>query len=304
MQVQVNLSFQEILTAQSGARYTVLQRLGQGGTAETSLVLATGGSYRGHLFALMVFRRISRLEWRDSFLREVAFLKICNHPAVMRVFDEGLHEEQRPFVVAEYLPRALAGELRVRPSMVAKLCYTLQLLSALEYLASPQIQVVHRDIKPANIFIKGGACVLGDFGLVKHLPTSADAEGDREMVKESIGPRMPRFYRTPDLVDYLNGGPMPTPASDVFQLGLVLAEVFSGSNPQQPMEGGDYSAPVRLAPIGYIPGGLGRSIKDTILPMLEMDRNTRPSVADLLPRWQELLLEAARQARALEGWVL
>jgi serine/threonine protein kinase len=130
-----------------------------------------------------------------------------------------------------------------------------------------------------------------------------DPQTDRDMLKESVGPRMPRFYRTPDLVDYFQGGPPPTPKSDVFQLGLVLAELFTGVNPQAPFEG-DFAAPVRLNPLGYVPGGMGRMIKSAIEPMLNFDREARPSATDLLDRWQELFLEAAKRSHALEGRVL
>jgi serine/threonine protein kinase len=302
MDEYLNLGFKQGLTAGSGTTYVSLQRLGRGGTAETYLVLATSGpSWRGQLFALKIFRRISKPDWRANFLGEIAFLRTCNHPAVMRVFDEGLYLEDRPFVVVEYLPQTLAGVLGTAPSMVERLSYTLQLLSALEYLARPEVSVVHRDVKPPNIFIKGGACVLGDFGLVKHLKPDPDA--DREMLKESLGPRMPRFYRTPDLVEYLKGGPAPTPKSDVFQLGLVLAEMFTGSNPQVPLPGNDFTAPVQLDPLGYIPGGMGKMIKDAIEPMLDPSPDTRPSASELLGRWQELFLEAAKRAHALEGRV-
>src|SRR5205823_666581 len=106
-------------------------------------------------------------------------------------------------------------------------------------------------------------------------------QADREMLKESVGPRMPRFYRTPDLVDYFRGGPPPTPKSDVFQLGLVLAELFTGVNPQFPFQG-DFAADVQLNPVGYIPGGMGRMIKSAIEPMLEFDREARPAAAALL----------------------
>src|SRR5262249_37848427 len=149
----------------------------------------------------------------------------CDHPAVMRVFDEGLYLGEHPFVVAEYLPDTLGHVLRTAPPMMAKMAYAVQLLSALEYLSTPAITVVHRDIKPANVFIKGGSCVLGDFGLMKRL--TVNRELDQEMLKTSVGPRMPRNYRTPDLVEYYKGGPVPTDKSDVYQLGLLFAELFS-----------------------------------------------------------------------------
>ena len=194
MEDYLDLPFRAVLKSQAGSDYTCLQRLGLGGTAETYLMLATAGLLRGQLFAVKVFRRLSKPEWRANFLDEIKFLQGCDHPAVMRVFDEGLYLDRHPFVVAEYLPGTLGNVLRTAPLMMAKMGYAVQMLSALEYLSTERVAVVHRDIKPANVFIKGGSCVLGDFGLVKR--TKVDPAIDREMVKESLGPRMPRGYRT------------------------------------------------------------------------------------------------------------
>jgi serine/threonine protein kinase len=300
MEDYLDLPFRAVLNSET-ADYTCLQRLGLGGTAETYLMLATAGPLRGQFFAVKVFRRLSKPEWRTNFLDEIKFLQSCNHPAVMRVFDEGLYLNQHPFVVAEYLPGTLGNVLRTGPLMMPKMGYAVQLLSALEYLANGRVPVVHRDIKPANVFIKGGSCVLGDFGLMKRV--TADPAIDREMVKESLGPRMPRGYRTPDLIDYLKGGPAPTDRSDVYQLGLVFAEMFSGANRQRPMKTNDFSEPIELAPF-YIPGGLGKPIKDLIEPMFRLDPAQRPSARELLPRWQDLFLEAAKRAHALDGRVV
>jgi serine/threonine-protein kinase len=301
MDEYLNLPFRTVLQSQAGANLSCLQRLGSGGTAETYLMLATSGPLRGQLFAVKVFRRLSKPDWRTNFLDEIKFLHTCSHPAVMRVFDEGLYLDQHPFVVAEYLPNTLSSMIRTSLPMMVKMGFALQLLSALEYLASEPVAVIHRDIKPANVFIKGGSCVLGDFGLMKR--QSIDAEPDRAMLKESLGPRMPRNYRTPDLVVYYKGGPVPTAKSDVFQLGLVLAEMFSGSNPERPMIAGDFGEDVVLDSF-YIPGGLGKPIKDLIEPMLHPDPVRRPSAAELLPPWQGLFLVAAQRSHALEGRVV
>ena len=102
----LSLGFRQVVKS-GDAAYTCMQRLGVGGTAETYLMLATEGPLRGQFFALKIFRRLSKPEWRESFLAEVKFLQGCNHPAVMRVFDEGLYLDEHPFVVAEYLPDTL-----------------------------------------------------------------------------------------------------------------------------------------------------------------------------------------------------
>lgn len=300
MEDYLNLGFRAVLKSAT-ADYTCLQRLGVGGSAETYLMVATAGKLRGQLFAVKIFRRLSKPEWRANFLEEIKFLQGCDHPAVMRVFDEGVFLDKHPFVIAEYLPATLGNVLRTNPTMMARLAYAIQLISALEYLSRNDILVVHRDIKPANIFIKGGSCVLGDFELMKRM--NVDPDQDREMLKASLGPRMPRQYRTPDLIEYYKGGPVPTDKSDVYQLGLVFAEMFSGANPQKPMTLGDYKEPIELNPF-FIQGGLGLPIKNLIIPMLDEDSAKRPTAAQLARPWQDLFLEAAKRSHALDGRVV
>ncbi|QVL31838.1 protein kinase family protein [Telmatocola sphagniphila] len=298
MNESLDLQFGTSLDSLS-TKYRTLQKLGEGGTANTYLVLASSGEFRGQLFALKLFRRLSKPEWRDNFLQEVAFLKSCSHPSVMRVYDEGIFLDKLPFVVAEYPPSTLATALRMNPGMMAKMAYSIQLLSALEYLSRPQIQVIHRDIKPPNIFIKGGSCVLGDFGLMKRLKDSS--KGDLNRIKASFGPRMPRRYRTPDLVNYFKGGPVPTEKSDIFQLGIVFVEMFTGKNPQKPMQ--NFRDPIQMNNF-KIEGGMGPLLMELITPMLHLNPSRRPAASALLSTWQELFLEAAKRSHALEGRVV
>jgi serine/threonine protein kinase len=153
----------------------------------TYLVVCTAGVNKGILFALKIFRRLSKPERRESFLKEVEFLKKQDHPAVMRVFDEGMFRyhvdgtrNEYPFVVAEYLPQTLYHLIRAKTADVAqRVSIAAHLLSALSFLEQSNPQAVHRDIKPQNIFIKGRSCVLGDFGLMKLLD---DEDEDDRMV--------------------------------------------------------------------------------------------------------------------------
>jgi serine/threonine protein kinase len=157
--------------------------------------------------------------------------------------------------------------------------------------------VVHRDIKPHNIFVKGKSCVLGDFGLMKQADT--DIEEDRDGLRESFGAGMPLHYRTPDLVEYLEGGAKPTPKSDVFQLGLVLAELFTGRNPQKPCA--RLTDPVELDRLGKIPGSQSRIIADVIHRMLTPKPQQREPARKFLDPWDGIFRTAVKQAHALEG---
>ncbi len=278
--------------------YKNLQVLGTGGNAVTFLAVATSGVHRGVLFAIKVFRKLSKPERLDSFLEEFLFLQDCDHPSIMRVFDTGTYMTSHPFFVAEYLPNTLDQVIRAENiSVVEKISYALQLLSALVYLKQFEPAVIHRDIKPQNIFVKGRSCVLGDFGLIKHVKTKT--VDDREVFKESIGAGMPFRYRTPDQVSYLKGESDLTSKSDVFQLGLVLAELFTGRNPEKPSK--DFYNPVVLDNIGNIPGALSGSIANVINRMLEMNPKSRDDASQFLDPWNGIFETAVKRAHALEG---
>lgn len=80
------------------------------------------------------------------------------------------------------------------------------------------MSMVHRDIKPENIlFDKDGRAVVGDFGLTKVVGevTSSFSQG---------GVGTPN-YKAPEL---WHGTPEVTPATDIYSLGCVLAEMLCG----------------------------------------------------------------------------
>jgi len=286
------------LRAESGVWYRNLQILGTGGNAVTFLVVATSGPNRGVPFALKVFRRLSKPERRQAFLNEIKFLEQCDHPCIMRVFDNGVFYDQHPFLVAEYLPGTLYSLMRAGGiSVVVKISFALQLLSALAYLHQLDTPVIHRDIKPKNIFVKGRSAVLGDFGLLKHI--NAETAEDREVFKESVGFGMPFRYRTPDQVAYFRGEAAITAKSDVFQLGLVLAELFTRRNPERPATA--FDAPVEIDALGTIPGALSGGIASVINRMLARDPNQRDSAATFMDPWEGIFRAAVSQAHALEG---
>ena len=291
---------EQTVKSSSNNYYRCVQMLGAGGNAVTFLVLCTSGANSGALFALKVFRRLSAPERREKFLQESKLLFQINHPCILRLFDEGVFHTAAgdyPFTVAEYLPNTLQQILQRDIPLIEKLAFSLQLVSALAHLAGRNPQIIHRDIKPANIFIKGRSCVLGDFGLMKLI--DGNAEADKEAFKESIGPGMPFYYRTPDLVAYAKNEADITVKSDVFQLGLVLAQLFSRWNPCKKAE--HHLAPIELERIENIPGKLGGSIWTILNRMLIFDPIERPHAADVLNLWQLNFFNAVQHNHALEG---
>jgi serine/threonine protein kinase len=284
-----------------GCTYKAIQLLGQGGNATTYLVQCTAGEmWAGLPFALKAYRRISMPERQPRFLFEREFLLTCDHPSVMRVYDAGVHGNN-PYFVAEYLPKTLSLVLRERSgTMVEKLMFGAQLLAAINYLGDRGM--VHRDIKPDNIFIKGRGCVLGDFGLVKRVDDESDHKLDVELLVETLMPAMPKGFRTPDLIEYSKNKTPLTIKTDIFQLGLVLAKLFTGFNPARTAKNlldafeMDAVAPVR--------GELGPTIRDIIVSMLNSDPNGRPDTMDIIDAWHGIFERACQMTQQIEGSVL
>jgi serine/threonine protein kinase len=296
----------QLVVSGSDMKYRIIQPIGSGGNCDVYLVVSLSAKHRAALFALKLFMRTQNSERLQQFRAEVEFLNSVEHPALMRVYDKGdtsiptkAGKSSHPFVVTDYYPetldRALARGLRI-PDRVL---YMIQLLAALQYLATLKPPVVHRDIKPGNIFLRGHTCALGDFGLMRRLDGRTEEDVAGVLEKLSAGPGMPRSYRTPDLVRYANGDGPLTVASDVFQLGLVAAEIFCGRNPLK--AAARKTDPIELEDLRSVPGRHGDTIKSLIQRMLVDDAAARESVEELLDPWEGVLNDVSRDYQHLEG---
>ena len=148
---------------------------------------------------------------RVRLSREVAALQALRHPAVPRVLDAELDDEDA-FVVSEFIDGpSLSQHVRARgplPSgQVAELASALAGALAAVHAAG----VVHRDVTPANVLLGRTGPVLIDFGI------SHQFEDDRltrtGLVSGTAG------YVAPEVID----GGEPTAASDDWGLAATLA---------------------------------------------------------------------------------
>ena len=282
------------IRSDKGIYYKVLEFIGNGANAFAYRCLCTSGSNRGMEFVLKIQYNLSTETRRERFLREQTFLENCNHPAILRQFDYGTFitvKNNFPFIVTSFMPETLEKKLEKDPiPFKSKLKYACQLISAVSFLQSQNI--IHRDIKPSNIFISNDNVMLGDFGLIKVIDTPILDEDDIELVNETVMctftgyAAMAKYYRTPELVNYANKKDELHIESDVFQLGLVLTEVFTGQNPLIPAD--NLRSPIRLNRIGRVEDegtSSGRLIHNTLSQMLDMDYHNRISINTVLDRF-------------------
>lgn len=281
------------IQSSSGAWYQTIKFLGKGGNGISYLVLCTEGVYFGCVFTLKILYRLSEPERVAKFLKEVAFVKECSFPTILKQYDDG-EWNNHPFVVMDYMSTTLEAVIKKEELSIGdKILYSLQLLSAVKYLQDKN--VVHRDIKPSNIFIKDNTAILGDFGLIKYL-SNASTE-DKEDLKGY--PAMPNAYRTPELVAYAKSECQICTESDIFQLGLVFCELFTGKNPLKPSD--DYLSEISLFPIPFVKNKyLNKSIW-IIQRMLKKDKAERITLDQAMQKYNLLFKEYAKEREELEG---
>jgi len=271
-----------------------LKFLGKGGNGTAFLVLGTEGPLRGGIFALKVFHKMSSSKRQERFLQEALFLRAANHPNLMRLLDEGTFAD-RPFVVQDFMPRTMQQEIDGKPLDFGKaLLFSCQLLSALQALHAQEI--IHRDIKPQNIFVDNLTAYLGDFGLIKKVEANVD-EDDLNDFEGYFA--MPRFYRTPELVAYARKEARLDFRSDIFQLGLVIAQMFSGKNPLITSE--NSLDPIQLDRIAHVPGKHAGLVVSIINEMLVVDKNSRCTIDRALSIFTTLVQTYAKEFEEFHG---
>lgn len=275
--------------------YTILKKLGNGGSGAAYLSICTAGNYAGCYFVIKFFYQLDKEDRLKRFKKEIEFLRECDHPSIIRLYENGEHNykgKPYPFYVMDYMPNTLQNEIVKGPLTIEKtFIYTTQILSAICYLK--QKGILHRDIKPENIFINGSQAILGDFGLMKEVTSKdIDIDDDIENLKESIfsdisiGDAMPFNFRTPQLVKYMNEKTPLNYKSDVFQFGISVVMMFTGINPT--VRANKKSDDVKLIDfIDKIMGDVGKTkfgnyIINIINHMLNLDEDMIKDPEDLL----------------------
>ena len=195
-------------------RYRVVSLLGRGGMGE---VYGADDLKLGQRVALKFLptQHGKSQSWRDQFYAEVRMARQVSHPNVCRVYDVG-ESDGRLFLSMEFVDgEDLASLLRRIGRLPGDKAIEIaqQLCSGLA--AAHRSGVLHRDLKPANVMIDGkGRARITDFGLA----IASDAADSQ------AGPAGTPGYLAPEL---FSGAP-PSVQSDLYALGLVLYELFTG----------------------------------------------------------------------------
>src|ERR1700758_5605063 len=151
----------------------------------------------------------------ERFRNEVRMARRVSHPNVCRVYDVG-EVDGHTFFTMEYVDgEDLASLLRRIGRLPPDKALDIARHLCAGLAAAHTKGVLHRDLKPANIMLDGrGQVVITDFGLAG----VADTIRGQEVLSGTPA------YMSPEQLS----GKEVTMRSDIYALGLVLYEVFTG----------------------------------------------------------------------------
>lgn len=156
--------------------------------------------------------------------REVELLSAVDSDRVVRVLTDAVEIGDPTTAVCwaeEYLEGSDLGDSLNRTWDESEVWALLRDMS-LAVAACHELEVVHRDLSPANVrCLPDGRFVLMDPGLARHLAKTA--------LTGAFQPGTPG-WRSPEHVP----GGHPTPASDIFALGILAFYALSGRFPIDP----------------------------------------------------------------------
>ena len=268
-------------------KYQLRKVLGKGASGTVYLALDT---FSGNDVALKVLDKnvVAAPEFEATrtaqFLNEASLAGKLQHPHIAAILEASVNRDSG-YIALEYVP---GGDLSqyVQPGKLLTPEQAIQVAfkscGALDYAFRQGI--VHRDIKPANIMVVSGTNIkVADFGAA----FLNNSDKNTAAPLEAVGSP---YYMSPEQVKTEELGVH----SDMFALGVVLYELFTGKRPFVGQTLEELFAKILNEPPAA-PSSLRPEIsKDVDRILLQMLGKTP---AERYPSWADLALDIAKIGR-------
>ena len=201
------------------SRYDLRRKLGQGGMG--SVYLALDERLDRFLAVKFISDSLHDEAMRARFLEEAKVLSRLHHQHIVQLFDYD-DDDGHPFMAFEFIEgctlTAFVAENGPPPLAQSKLWLT-QICQAMQ--SAHNMGIIHRDLKSDNILLdEKGNVHISDFGLAFREDRTADLTEEGSI------------FGTPDyMAPELMKGKKATAASDLYAIGVVAFELFTGKRP-------------------------------------------------------------------------
>ncbi|MEL7644816.1 MAG: protein kinase [Anaerolineaceae bacterium] len=257
-------------------RYQLVESLGTGGMA---LVYKAKDLMLERYVAVKLLREDFSVDaaFRERFRQEAKAAANLSHPNIVTVHDFGL-DQRHLFIVMELVPGTdLKTRIREKGRFEVQEALDLMVQACQGVGYAHRAGLVHCDIKPHNILVSlDGRVKVTDFGIARALATISPEERSDVVWGSPL-------YFSPEQA----AGLPPSPASDVYSLGVILYEMLTG---QLPFNSADASELARMhrevqpvAPRVLNPD-IPKPLEDIILKVLSKEPAARYRTADQFGR--------------------
>ena len=202
------------------SKYQIIRSLGSGTMGMVMLVEREGEEYALKIMRADLAGNTSS-EHIERFNREAEVLSQLKHPNIIKIYEYGIYDKDNvPYIVMEYISGSpLDSQMKHgNLSIDDKISIIQGVASALG--AVHEAGMLHRDVKPANILLTEDLQPkLTDFGIARV------SDSDLTMTAQALGTPA---YMPPEAFGVEHE---MDARSDIFSLGIVCYELFTGRKP-------------------------------------------------------------------------
>jgi serine/threonine protein kinase len=210
-----------------GGRYQILGQLGSGGMAK--VMRARDLNLQREVAIKILHEDLIRdVAFQARFLQEARSAANLIHPNIVTVYDFG-QDAERYFIVMEYVVGTdLKTLIRRRGRLQVDEAVELMIQMAAGVGYAHRAGLVHCDLKPHNILVAAdGRVKITDFGISRALASINPSE------RSDVVWGSPQYFAP----EQASGG-APSPATDVYALGVIFFEMLTGRLPFEATDAG------------------------------------------------------------------